>query len=236
MEQKNRSRSRVKVAFFCVVGIHVIGLIVLLMQGCRREPVEPMPEPILPELTDSDLPPVDTNLPPVDLVTPSPAPPPPIEVPPPPPQVHEYVVQKGDSFYSIGKQLGIPMRAIQDANPNVNPNKLQIGQKIIIPSVTAPPATGGFAPGEMMPPEAPVGGEQTYTVKSGDTLTRIASRYGTTVKALRSANNLVTDRILVGQKLIIPAKAAAPAPAPIEPVPAPPPYSPTITPAPPPGQ
>lgn len=43
-----------------------------------------------------------------------------------------------------------------------------------------------------------------YSVKSGDTLSRIARAHGTTVKALKSANGLVSDRILVGAKLKIP--------------------------------
>jgi LysM repeat protein len=51
-------------------------------------------------------------------------------------------------------------------------------------------------------------GEVIYTVKSGDNLTKIAAQFGTTVRALRSANNLVTDNIKVGQKLKIPGKTA----------------------------
>jgi LysM repeat protein len=51
-------------------------------------------------------------------------------------------------------------------------------------------------------------GEQTYTVKSGDNLLKIAGQHHTTVKALRSANSLTTDRITVGQKLKIPKSSA----------------------------
>ena len=68
----------------------------------------------------------------------------------------------------------------------------------------------GAAPVE----SASAGGEQIYTVKSGDNLTKIARQFGTTVKALRAANGLKTDSIKVGQKLKIPAKASAPATAP----------------------
>ncbi len=45
---------------------------------------------------------------------------------------------------------------------------------------------------------------QTYTVQSGDTLYEIASRFGTTVSALKNANNLTSDMIRVGQVLNIP--------------------------------
>ena len=43
-----------------------------------------------------------------------------------------------------------------------------------------------------------------YVIKSGDTLSRIAKAHGTTVKAIESANDLDSDRILVGAKLKIP--------------------------------
>jgi LysM repeat protein len=43
-----------------------------------------------------------------------------------------------------------------------------------------------------------------YVVKSGDTLTRIAKAHGTTVKALKAANSLENDHIVVGAKLKIP--------------------------------
>ena len=52
---------------------------------------------------------------------------------------------------------------------------------------------------------AAAGHSQTfYVIKSGDTLSRIAKAQGTTLKALKSANDLGNDRILVGAKLKIP--------------------------------
>jgi nucleoid-associated protein YgaU len=54
-------------------------------------------------------------------------------------------------------------------------------------------------------PVAPVNHPQTlYVVKSGDTLSRIATANGTTVKALKMVNGLASDRIIVGAKLKIP--------------------------------
>ncbi len=218
-QQKNRTRSRVKVAFFCVVGAHLLGLMVLLIQGCKREAAPPPPEPALPTLTDTNLPPVvESNLPPPPTNVPAP---PTVELPPPPPPsapaVQEYVVQKGDTFDSIGRKYGISWKAIQEANPNVNPTRLQIGQKIVIPapsSAAAPRAAGAETPATT------AGGERIYIVKSGDTLTKIAKMHGTTVKALRAANKLRTDRIRVGDKLIIPGGTAPAAPAPPESAPA----------------
>jgi LysM repeat protein len=46
--------------------------------------------------------------------------------------------------------------------------------------------------------------ETLYVIKSGDSLTRIAKVHGTTVKALKAANGLEGDRIVVGARLKIP--------------------------------
>ena len=96
-------------------------------------------------------------------------------------------------------------------------SKLKPGQKIQIPAA-APAAPGApsvtaSAPGA----DAAAGGPQVYTVKSGDTLTKIAKQFGTSLSAVRSENNLTTDKIVVGQKLKIPAMAPAPAPDPAAP-------------------
>ena len=82
------------------------------------------------------------------------------------------------------------------------------------PSSAAESATG------MTGSSNAAGGGEIYIVKSGDSLSRIARHYGTTVKAIESENNLVTTRIKVGQKLKIPSRAEAPAPA-AAPAPAP---------------
>lgn len=116
----------------------------------------------------------------------------------------EYRIAKGDTFSSIAKKFHVSVRAITDANPGVQPTRLQIGQAIHIPAPTPSAAAETAAD--------PLGtGEPVYSVKSGDTLTRIAHHYKVSIQALRSANNLQTDRIKVGQKLRIPVKASAPA-------------------------
>ena len=211
LEQKNRNRARVRVAFLFIASVHIVGLMALLtMQGCKREqpPTEPAPdsgstapafEPTNPPAADTN--PSGTN--PAAYVPPTPEP-----VPPTPAPVatgSEYTIVKGDSFYSIGKHFGVSIKAIQEANPGVDSIKLKIGQKIMVPAA-ATTTTGAAAPAET--------GEQVYTVKSGDNLTKIANAHGVKVKDIRSANNLQTDSIKVGQKLKIPVKAPAAVPAP----------------------
>lgn len=216
LEQKNRGRSRVKLAFFCVVGVHVAALMVaLLSQGCKRDQTtttENTPQ----TYNETNLPslPPETN---TAYVAPSnvPAPLPPEQ--PPSPQQQEYVIQKGDSYSTIAKKFGISAKTIQDANPGVNPLKLQIGKKIMIPSPT--PSNGH----SISAPSVPDSGEVIYVVKSGDRLEKIAAKYGTTAKAIADANNLKTiNKIVVGQKLKIPVKAPPPAPVDIAPPAAPP--------------
>ena len=134
----------------------------------------------------------------------------------------EYTVATGDTFYSIGRKFGVGYKAIEAANPNVDPKKLKPGQKILVPAPRSNAATlGAPAAG----PAATEGNGNIYVVKSGDNLTKIAAQFGVTVKALRSANDLTTDRIKVGQKLKIPVKATTPAPTmpatPVEPAPVP---------------
>ena len=225
-EQTNKGRARVKIAVFFVLAIHGIGLMALLMQGCgqSKEPVtatETTTSNTPPAFVETTNPPVTTSAPPVVVTAPVPVAPPVV-----PAGATEYAIAKGDNFSTLATKFHVSAKAIADANPGVQPTKLKIGQKIHIPAPAAPtaPTVTGTAPVE----SASAGGEQTYAVKSGDNLTKIAAQFGTTVKALRSANSLKTDSIKVGQKLKIPAKASAAGAvpvAPVEPAPTTPPVS-----------
>jgi len=234
MEQKNKGRARVKIAVFFVLAVHGIGLMALLMQGCGQSKESAPPMEITdsnppPAFVESAPPPVTTSTPPVVATAPTvsepPAPPPPVA----PPGATEYAIVKGDYLEKIAKNFHVSVKALLEANPGIEPTKLQIGQKIHIPaSVTsAAPAPAGVAPAET----TSAGGGQIYTVKSGDNLTKIATKFGTTIKALRAANDLKTDSIKVGQKLTVPVAGSAPATAPVAPIEAPPPPA-----APPPGR
>jgi LysM repeat protein len=223
LEQKNRGRARVKLAVFFVLAVHGVALMALLMQGCGQSK-EPAPGPetdatnAAPAFVDTTNVPATTSAPPV--VVAAPAPPEAAPAPVAPAGATEYTIVKGDYLEKIAKNFHVTVKALTEANPGIEPTKLKIGQKIHIPAAatpTAPPATGTATA------ETPsASGEQTYTVKSGDNLTKIAAQFGTTIKALRAANSLKTDSIKVGQKLKIPAGASAPAPsgtAPAEPAP-----------------
>ncbi len=226
LEQQSKRRSRMKLAVLCVSVFGAAGLILMLIQGCKREQTESQNQPPVDTNTVAA---VDTNPPPMVASNP-PVPPPPV-APPPPPVVEnpgtEYVVVAHDTLGKISKKNGVTLKALEAANPGVNPNKLKVGQKLTIPP-------GGSAPAAS---ETGMAGGETYVVKSGDNLTKIARAHGTTPKAIKAENNLTTDHIKVGQRLKIPAKAevaapaAAPAPAPAPMTPQPPPPGPAPAPA-----
>jgi len=234
LEQQTHRRSRLKLGVFCVLAVSVTGLVAMLIQGCKREqpPTDLGVDTNAPVMTDTNTPTVDTNvaaIPPMGMPTNTA----PVVVPQPVVEpvvapAGDYVVVKSDTLTTIAKAHHVTLKELQAANPGVDSKHLKIGQKLVIPAstaaTTAAPTTGAVT--------ADAGGD-TYTVKSGDTLTTIAKKHSTTVKALQAANNLTTTKIKVGQKLKLPAAATA-APAPVETTaPAPAPMSvPTSTPAP----
>ncbi|MFZ0829412.1 MAG: LysM peptidoglycan-binding domain-containing protein [Verrucomicrobiia bacterium] len=216
LEQQSKRRSRMKLGVLCVLVIGVAGLTAMLIQGCKREQVS---EENTPPVDTNTVAAVDTNAPSMVASNP-PVVAPPVAVAPPVVETPgtEYVVVHGDTLGKIAKRNGVSLKALEAANPGVEPTKLKAGQKLTIPAGgTAPSATGAAAATDMG-----MGGSETYVVKSGDTLTKIAKAHGATIKAIKAASNLTTDHIKVGQKLTIPAKAEAAAPAPMAaPAPAP---------------
>ncbi len=126
-----------------------------------------------------------------------------------------YVVKKGDNLTVIARRHDVTLKELMAAN-NLNKNSvLQIGQVLTIPAGGAmdyaPPASG---PISASAGSVDVGGT-TYKVQPGDNLSSLAKRYGTTVSAIRSANNLSSDTIYVDQELLIPSGSGstyAPAP------------------------
>ena len=93
-----------------------------------------------------------------------------------------YVVKKGDSLYSIANKYNTSVSEIQKLN-NLTNNNLVVGQVLKIPQV--------------------VSSNQTYIVKSGDSLYSIAKKYNTTVDSIKKKNNLGSNNLKIGQKLII---------------------------------
>ena len=100
-----------------------------------------------------------------------------------------YTVKSGDTLYGISNQYGVSVMDIMKVN-NLNNTNLVIGQVLTIPT------TSGTNPDTTF----------TYTVKKGDSLYSIANQYGTNINTLVSLNNLKSNNLSIGQKLLVPEK------------------------------
>jgi LysM repeat protein len=229
---QGKGRSTVKLAVVSIVAVHVVFFGGLLLQGCKRENKTADNTGLSSTLTNLTLPPDTntspypyytnaTNLPSAEPVATNVTPPagnnvvstpePPVNngvVPQAPAgEAKEYTVARGDSLYKIAKANGVTVGAITKANPKLDAARLKVGQKIMIPApaagggnIAAAPGGAGIGGGGA----TAEGGTGTHVVKGGETLTKIAKQHGTTIKAIRAANGLKTDRLTVGQKLKIP--------------------------------
>lgn len=120
-----------------------------------------------------------------------------------------YVVQGGDTLFSIARQFDLFPEDFYPINPELqsSPDSLYIGQQIQIPDCIPAGATedsSSAGAGSSTATAAP-SGTQTHTVQNGDTLFSIALRYSVSLSALLSANSLNESSIIYpGQVLIIP--------------------------------
>lgn len=95
-----------------------------------------------------------------------------------------YIVQRGDTLSVLARRYGVTVQALMAYN-NLASTNIVVGQRLLIPGQSTP--------------TYPI----TYVVQRGDTLSKIAQRYDTTVAALIQVNNLHTETIYVGQRLTI---------------------------------
>ena len=107
-----------------------------------------------------------------------------------------YTVRSGDTLGLIAARHGTTVAQLVASNGLRNPNLILIGQVLEVPAATA--GSAGVVP--------PAGGATTHVVRSGETLSGIASRYAITTSQVVAANGLSGDRIYVGQQLrLVPA-------------------------------
>jgi len=115
------------------------------------------------------------------------------------PEPPVYVVQPGDTLYTIAQRFGSTVEAIVAANDIANPSLISVGQKLIIP-INQP---------EPVPTPEPHPNRRFHRVRPGETLPGLAFRYGTTVWLLRETNDLPrTAPLRPGQELTIPPPTA----------------------------
>ena len=142
-----------------------------------------------------------------------------------------YVVQAGDCLSVIAAKAGVTTMALKEAN-GLNNNKIYVGETLTIPGGKPISATQltrpAFTPRAPVPvsslpsvsldagaddlamidlaPELPVSSASAtmYTVQAGDDILTVASELNVSIADLRSVNRLSSDRLVPGQKLVIP--------------------------------
>ncbi len=102
---------------------------------------------------------------------------------------NDYIVQKGDSLWSIANKYDTTVGELKSLN-NLSSNLLSIGQVLKLPGNNNQTTTDNT--------------QNTYVVKSGDSLWLIANKYNTTVDELKKLNNLSSNLLSIGQVLKLP--------------------------------
>ncbi|MFP4661768.1 MAG: LysM peptidoglycan-binding domain-containing protein [Halanaerobiales bacterium] len=95
-----------------------------------------------------------------------------------------YYVKSGDSLYKLAREYNTTVSFIRERN-NLSRDYLYVGQELILPVEN-------------------IDSHYTYSVKPGDSLYEIASKYGTSIQEIRRINNLYSNYLYVGQELRIP--------------------------------
>ncbi|MDR0351784.1 MAG: LysM peptidoglycan-binding domain-containing protein [Puniceicoccales bacterium] len=102
-----------------------------------------------------------------------------------------YVVKKGDTIWRLSRRFGLKVSDILTANKLDKNDKIIAGQKIFLPNVSEAEVKNAISGSK-------------YTIQSGDTLSRIASKFHTTINDIKLANNMSNDKIVAGKILTVP--------------------------------
>ena len=130
-----------------------------------------------------------------------------------PASAHEsHTVKSGETLGHIAQKYDVSVSAVVKENNISNPNRIRVGQVLSIPhsgsDASAPAPAATTAPAEAPKAVNPAnftGGTGSYTVVSGDSLSRIGSKLGVSWKEIASQNNIASPyRIRVGQSLKVP--------------------------------
>ncbi|KAK9836553.1 hypothetical protein WJX74_003018 [Apatococcus lobatus] len=120
------------------------------------------------------------------------------------------IVRSGDTLSDIATTCGTTTQCLQTANSISNADQINVGQVLQVPSSCATSTSPSPAASAPSPSSGCPAATGSYTVKTGDQLSAIATTCGTTTACLQSANPVITnpDLIQLGQTIRVPASCA----------------------------
>ena len=224
---------KVSKIFGCVIGLHLVVIAMLLVQpGCRTK--QPPTRTYSQERTsgglieaigqgsgsgldsafnagfdDDSAAPDDNDFSEFDAITPVA----PLydggqTVPVAGPSFETYTVKKGDNLWTIARRSNVSLNELYAANGLDTTSILSIGQQLQIP-VEGSTATVTAPSPDTYQPTSFNQGSTEYMVKRGDSLSKIANQFDTSVRAIKAANGLSSDLIRVGDKLVVPVSSSS---------------------------
>ena len=107
------------------------------------------------------------------------------------------MVKSGDTLSHIAQRHQLPTALIKNTN-GLRSDFLRVGQILRIPPSGEIASATGYKPAQTL----------SYRVVSGDTLSQIAETFKISTRSIRRSNNLTSDRIKVGQTLVIKAPSS----------------------------
>lgn len=120
-----------------------------------------------------------------------------------------YTVAKGDTLSEIAQRAGTSVAALRSANGLSSTNLIRVGQKLKLPSGSKAISSNstGTASSTKSGNKSSTSTKSSggsHTVKNGDSLWTIARANNTTVAKIKSANNLSSETLKIGQKIKLP--------------------------------
>ncbi|WP_404341667.1 LysM peptidoglycan-binding domain-containing protein [Vreelandella venusta] len=104
-------------------------------------------------------------------------------------------IRRGDTLGQLAARANVPLERLERFNPGVDPRRLIVGQRLLIPTQQE---------------RAPSGGPYRYQIRPGDTFSGIARHFGTTTGRIQSANQGTSATALrVGQVISVPLSSTA---------------------------
>ena len=109
----------------------------------------------------------------------------------------QYVVQKGNTLYAIGKKFGLKSNELIELNPGLTSDNLKIGQVLNITKKSKVVVSED----KVVSPEDP---KEYYTVVKGDTFYSLSKRFNTDEATLKTYNPVLVNGLKIGQKIYFP--------------------------------